>query len=211
MTRKIVYQGALDDQSHYESQKPEASKRYLAEALDAVLARRPVAVPVADSLGCLITRLEPARPLAASHYSTRVAPVIRAKCVTCHRPQGAGPFAFTGYDAVGRWSAMAKETILAGRMAPHDADPEIGQFAFNGALTGREKRDLVTWFDAGAPRGDGPDALEVPLPAAPEWPDGPPDLVLEVPASRYPRPESSTISTRPSRPGSPPIPGCDAS
>lgn len=185
-TRRIVFQGAIDDQSDYESQKPQATKHYLAEAITALLAGRPVAVPVANSLGCLMTPLSADAPLAADHYATLVAPVIRQKCVTCHRPNGAGPFAFTNYTLAKRWAAMSKETILNGRMPPHDADPEVGHFAFDRSLTGAEKRNLVGWVDAGAPRGEGPDPLEVPLTPLPEWPDGKPDLILTVPAYNVP-------------------------
>ena len=36
--RRIVFQGALDDQSDYESQKPQATKHFLADAIEALLA-----------------------------------------------------------------------------------------------------------------------------------------------------------------------------
>ncbi len=185
-TRRIVFQGAVDDQSNYEAQKPQATKHYLADAIEALVAGRPVAVPVAESLGCLMTPLPPEMPLASNHYATLVAPVIREKCVTCHRPKGAGPFAFTSYALAQRWAAMSKETIISGRMPPHDADPEIGHFAFDRSLSGSEKRNLVRWIDAGAPRGEGPDPLEAPLAVAPEWPDGPPDLILSLPPYQVP-------------------------
>ena len=184
--RRIVFQGAVDDQSDYENQKPAATKHYLADAITALVSGRPVAVPVADSLGCLMTPLSQDQPLAASHYATKVAPVMREKCVTCHRAQGAGPFAFSSYALAQRWAAMTKETLLTDRMPPDDADPEIGHFAFQRGLTGSEKRDLVRWIDAGAPRGEGPDPLADPVVPGAEWPEGPPDLVLTVPAYRVP-------------------------
>ncbi len=185
-SRRVVFQGAVDDQSDYENQKPAATRHYLADAITALVAGRPVAMPVADSLGCLMTPLSPEQPLAASHYATKVAPVMREKCVTCHRAQGAGPFAFSSYALAQRWAAMTKETVLTGRMPPADADPETGHLAFQRGLTGTEKRDLVRWIDAGAPRGDGPDPLAAPVVPGAEWPDGPPDLVLTVPAFRVP-------------------------
>ena len=184
--RRVVFQGAVDDQSDYEHQRPAATRHYLADAIAALVAGRPVAVPVADSLGCLMTPLSLDQPLAASHYATKVAPVMREKCVTCHRAQGAGPFAFSRYALAQRWAAMTKETVLTGRMPPADADPEIGHLAFQRGLTGTEKRDLVRWIDAGAPRGEGPDPLADPVAPGAEWPEGPPDLVLTVPAFRVP-------------------------
>ncbi len=185
-SRRIVFQGAVDDQSDYESQKPQATKHFLSDAIEALVAGRDVAVPVADSLGCLMTPLASDGPLAPDHYATKVAPVVREKCVTCHRPKGAGPFAFSSYALAQRWAAMSKETVLNGRMPPHDADIQIGHFAFDRSLSGTEKRDLIRWVDAGAPRGEGLDALDAPVLASPEWPDGPPDLVLTVPPHQVP-------------------------
>ena len=184
--RRVVFQGAVDDQSDYEHQRPAATRHYLADAIAALVAGRPVAVPMADSLGCLMTPLSLDQPLAASHYATKVAPVMREKCVTCHRAQGAGPFAFSSYALAQRWAAMTKETVLTGRMPPADADPAIGHLAFQRGLTGTEKRDLVRWIDAGAPRGEGPDPLADSVAPGAEWPEGPPDLVLTVPAFRVP-------------------------
>lgn len=53
-TWEIVYRGPLDDRLTYEAQKPAATQHYLRDALDAVLAGRPIEVPKRDALGCLI-------------------------------------------------------------------------------------------------------------------------------------------------------------
>ncbi len=69
--RRIVFQGAVDDQSDYEHQKPAATRHFLADAITALVAGRPVAVPVADSLGCLMTPLTHDQPLAGNHYAAQ--------------------------------------------------------------------------------------------------------------------------------------------
>jgi hypothetical protein len=51
---EIVYRGPLDDRLTYEQQKPKATEHYLRDALDALLAGEPIAVPERDALGCLI-------------------------------------------------------------------------------------------------------------------------------------------------------------
>ena len=53
-TWEIVYRGPLDDRLTYEAQKPAATEHYLRDALDAVLAGRPIETPKRDALGCLI-------------------------------------------------------------------------------------------------------------------------------------------------------------
>jgi peroxiredoxin len=53
-TWQIVYRGPVDDRLTYEAQKPAATEHYLRDALDAVLAERPIETPRRDALGCLI-------------------------------------------------------------------------------------------------------------------------------------------------------------
>jgi hypothetical protein len=53
-TWDIVYRGPLDDRLTYERQKPAATQHYLSDAIDALLAGRPIEVRQRDALGCLI-------------------------------------------------------------------------------------------------------------------------------------------------------------
>ena len=50
---KLVYHGPIDDRLNYETQRP-VHHRYLSDALDALLAGKPIAVASARSPGCLI-------------------------------------------------------------------------------------------------------------------------------------------------------------
>jgi peroxiredoxin len=52
-TRTLAFRGPLDDRVGYERQRP-ASKHYLVDALDALLAGQPVKTPYADGVGCLV-------------------------------------------------------------------------------------------------------------------------------------------------------------
>lgn len=53
-TWEVVYRGAIDDRLTYEHQRAEASENYLKDALDAILAGQPIAVPQSEALGCLV-------------------------------------------------------------------------------------------------------------------------------------------------------------
>jgi peroxiredoxin len=57
---QLKYRGPLDDRLSYERQRP-AKNHYLLDALDAVLADKPVATPHADGVGCLVNFPEAAR------------------------------------------------------------------------------------------------------------------------------------------------------
>jgi len=52
-TWKLMYHGPIDDRLSYEKQRP-VEHRYLADAVDAVLAGKPVPVAKANAPGCLI-------------------------------------------------------------------------------------------------------------------------------------------------------------
>lgn len=53
-TWKLAYRGPMDDRLSYEKQRPQATKRYLTDALDQMLAGEAVKVPHADGVGCLV-------------------------------------------------------------------------------------------------------------------------------------------------------------
>ena len=50
---KLAYRGPMDDRLSYERQRP-AKNHYLTDALDAMLAGKPVTTPHADGVGCLV-------------------------------------------------------------------------------------------------------------------------------------------------------------
>lgn len=50
---KLVYRGPIDDRLSYERQRP-ATNLYLKDALDAIVAGRPVKVAQADGVGCIV-------------------------------------------------------------------------------------------------------------------------------------------------------------
>ena len=51
---KLVYRGPMDDRLSYEKQRPSAEKRYLANALEEIVAGKPVSVTHADGVGCIV-------------------------------------------------------------------------------------------------------------------------------------------------------------
>ena len=161
-------------------------------ALDAVLAGKPVARPRIDvAEGRTLSFPEQARAAAFARisYSKDIAPILQAKCVTCHLKGGIGPFAMDSYEVVKGFSPMIRETIRTRRMPPYFADPHIGTFKNNQGLTPAETKTIVHWVEAGAPRGEGPDPLLANAGrVASEWPDnlGKPDVVVDLPAFKVP-------------------------
>lgn len=179
---RIRYRGAIDDRLGYESQKPAAQHQHLRDALEAVLAGKPVPHPVTSAPGCAITY-----PKAApASYVETIAPMLKAKCVQCHTRGGIGPFAMSSHDKVRGWADMIREVLVTRRMPPWQADPHFGKFANDFSLTDDQTRTLVQWIDAGTPRGTGPDPLAGYQPDLPEWTLGRPDYVVSIPEQSIP-------------------------
>ncbi|WP_411288466.1 redoxin domain-containing protein [Phenylobacterium sp.] len=178
---KVAYRGPLNDS---------ANRPLAADAVDALIAGKPVAVASGIATGAVINF--PHRGAAAKaaagkiSYAKAIVPILEQKCVACHQEGGIAPFAMNGYAMVKGFAPMIREAIRTDRMPPWDVDPKVGHFKNDKSLTPNEIKTLVHWIEAGAPRGDGPDRLATTKRVAPEWPLGKPDLVVEIPAYKVP-------------------------
>jgi hypothetical protein len=115
-------------------------------------------------------------------FAERVAPILYEKCVTCHRPGEAAPFALITYDDVRKKGRQIAKVTAARYMPPWHAAHGYGEFADERRLSDDEIATIGQWVSAGMPEGD---KKKMPaLPAFPEgWHLGTPDLVLKMPAA----------------------------
>jgi len=185
---ELLYRGPVDDRLGYERQKSIASENYLSDVLDAVVAGESVPFEKRGGVGCLVNMLEQgkAEQHAAISYSDTIAPMLQENCQGCHRKGGIGPWAMTDYNMIRGFAPMIREVVRTNRMPPWHADPLIGEFHEARGLSDEDKKILVHWIEAGAPRGDGPDVLAENYEAAPEWELGEPDVVLNLTATTVP-------------------------
>jgi hypothetical protein len=218
--REIRYRGAIDDQYGLGTRKDAPSRRYLADALDAILTGRKVVTPATPVFGCPLDRVQPksalsrktqrvraaAGELAAAYdeleppdpievgsvtYAADVASILQQKCQSCHRAGQVGPFPLLTYDDTVRHAATIREVVDDRRMPPWHADPRFGQFENDRSLSIRQRATLLAWVDQGCPLGD---AKAVPAQRAfPEgFSIGKPDLVIEMPEP-YTVPAQGTV------------------
>ncbi|MBI2422068.1 MAG: redoxin family protein [Candidatus Hydrogenedentes bacterium] len=175
---RVLYQGPVDDRFDYGAQRETAEHAWLRDALTAHLAGQPVTNTGGQTKGCLINYLAPAEV----SYSKDIAPILEAKCVSCHVGGGIAPFAMSSYKKVKGWSGMIGETIKTRRMPPWHPDRTVGKFLHDRALSPEQEALVLRWVAQGAPRGEGDDPLELRA-AAPlaKWDLGEPDLVVELP------------------------------
>lgn len=124
--------------------------------------------------------------LSDTMYTDTIAPMLVQKCADCHSTGGIGPWAMTSHAMIQGFSPMIRETVLTKRMPPWHADPEIGEFLHDLSLSVEEARQLVSWIDAGAPRGTGEDLLTSVAGQDSQWELGEPDLVVTLPTFDIP-------------------------
>ncbi len=124
-------------------------------------------------------------------YYGDVEAILQENCQNCHRTGEIGPMPLMTYDQVRPWAKAIKTSVAAKRMPPWFADPQVGHFANDRALSAKELATITDWVDAGAPAGDA--AHKRPAKSFVEgWNIPEPDVVLSM-QKPFPVPAGSKI------------------
>jgi hypothetical protein len=158
-----------------------------------------VAVELADEAGTSMALLltlagpaaaqKPAPGVRQVTFAKEVAPILQRSCVNCHRPGQTAPMSLITYDDARPWARSIKTRVTARDMPPWHLDRNVGiqEFKNDPSLTEQEIDTIVSWVDAGAPRGN---PADMPPPRqfaeGSEWQFGKPDLVVRFPAYKVP-------------------------
>lgn len=177
--RIVRYWGPYDDQYGIGYQRPEPTKKYVEEALDAVLANKKVVTPLVESIGCYIGRVREVDEQSDVTYSKQISRILQKRCVECHREGEIAPFALTKYEEVHGWAEMIDEVVNQQRMPPWHASAEHGKFRNDPRLSDEEKQLIHRWVEAGAPQGD-PKDLPEPRKFTEGWRIPQPDVVIKI-------------------------------
>lgn len=172
----VRYRGRIDD--HRDPTRVRSHD--LRDALDAMLAGKPVPRPEAPAYGCPISTVPAAgaRRTASVTFARDVAPILNKHCVACHRPGEVGPFPLQTYEQAAARAEQIKTYTARRLMPPWKADSN-GEFVNERRLTDKEILTLAAWAKAGAPKGD-PKSLPVPPRFPKGWSLGTPDAVFEM-------------------------------
>lgn len=177
--RVLRYQGRIDDQFGIGFQRPQPTRRDLVEAIEEILAGKPVSQAKTPVAGCIIARKPRPKADGSVTFTKHVARILQDHCQECHRPGQIGPMPLLTYDDVTPWADMIREVVTEKRMPPWHADPKFGKFRNHRALSAESYRTLLAWLDQGCPKGDDAD-----LPAARTfaqgWTIGQPDAVFTM-------------------------------
>ncbi|MBL4672020.1 MAG: redoxin family protein [Arenicella sp.] len=181
---QVVYRGPLSDRVDFERQKNKADKRYVRDTLDALIAGKKVTPSTVNAPGCIINYddIDP----ATISYSETIAPILKENCVACHVQGGIAPWAMSEYAMIKGFAPMMREVVRTKRMPPWHADPDIGHWRNEVGMSDEDTKTLITWIEAGAPRGEGDDPLTQIPPLENVWTLGEPDLIVDIPAFEIP-------------------------
>ncbi len=133
---------------------------------------------------------------AAEHpvtFTKDVAPILQAKCESCHRENSIAPMSLETYEDARPWARAIERAVATREMPPWHLDKTVGiqHFKNDRSLSDEQIETIVQWVNAGAPRGNPED-----MPPPVSWPDGEewmfaelfdePDLIIEAPPYTMP-------------------------
>lgn len=181
--RTLAYRGAVSDQYGPTWSLEAPRRKYLAEALEAVLAGTTPPIMATTAPGCAVEVKPRTARTPPVTYHARVSRIVQANCVECHRKGGLAPFSLETSADVSAHAAMIERVVEAGRMPPWFAAPaapgQPSRWANDRTLAATDKRDLLRWLHGPRPLGQ---PAEAPLPRRydPDWSIGKPDAIFQL-------------------------------
>jgi hypothetical protein len=85
-------------------------------------------------------------------WDREIAPIVKARCVSCHAPGGRAPMPLTTYEEVRPWARAIKEEVLTRRMPKWHVVRGYGDFTNDPTLSSFEIALIAAWADGGAPK-----------------------------------------------------------
>lgn len=114
------------------------------------------------------------KPITSRYtYNEDVFPIFRDRCGRCHVTDGVGPMSLLTYNEAFPWAESVRAELLAEELPLWHTSAS--------ALSAREVDVMLEWSTGGTPQGS---AAKRPPPVTlkNEWPLGPPDEALQMPA-----------------------------
>jgi peroxiredoxin len=174
----LRYGGRIDDRyADRLKRKASITRHDLRQALDELLAGKPVSRPATQAVGCPIAQPQPRKDGKVTFYRD-VLPILQQHCQACHRRGEVAPFPLMTYRQALRWAQDIKEYTCSRKMPPWKP-VEGGAFLGDRRMPDKDIQMLAAWVDEGSPAGDPKDAPP-PRRFPQGWQLGTPDLVLTV-------------------------------
>jgi peroxiredoxin/mono/diheme cytochrome c family protein len=173
----LRYRGRIDDAyAKRLVRNRQISHHDLRDALNELLAGKPVSRPLTEAVGCSINREEAPKRTGDVTYHRDVLPILQKHCQACHRPGEVGPFSLLTYRQAVNWGSDIKEYTSSKQMPPWKPSDGLA-FHNDRVLSDQEIQTLAQWADGGTPEGNPQDAPP-PRTFTAGWQLGKPDLIL---------------------------------
>ncbi len=124
-------------------------------------------------------------------FTRDIAPLLDARCVTCHQADGDAPFSLVTYAEVRQHARQIADVTAKRYMPPWKPEPDSPRFLAERRLRDEEIALIQRWVNAGVPEGLAADLPSSPRPAG-GWLAGEPDLVLALPTLTL-RPDGNDV------------------
>ena len=183
-TARLRYRGAIDDRFGIGFTRPKANQNFLDDALNAVHAGVAVNIPVTSAPGCIVHAPTLKSSSGDVTWHKQVSRIMEAKCQLCHRPGQAGPFPLQTYEQVTLRKGMIRYVLENNIMPPWFAAGDTQRWVGDRHLAANDRKLLIDWIDAGAPKGDVKDAA-IARKWESGWQLGEPDIVLTSPQTLH--------------------------
>jgi thiol-disulfide isomerase/thioredoxin len=175
--RRLRYRGRIDDHYGVGGGKPEATRRDLRAALDAVISGKSVPVPETPIAGCLITPEAIRDPERSVTFYEHVEPIVQKHCQDCHRSGASAPFPLLSYRDVASQAEMIVEVVADRRMPPWHGSRKYLEIVNARGLSDSEREILVQWARGGRARGDPSKRPPPRIFSTAKWAIGEPDAI----------------------------------
>ncbi|MBA3935877.1 MAG: redoxin domain-containing protein [Planctomycetes bacterium] len=177
---RLIYRGAIDN-SYQEPghRRTNVEKHFLADALRAALDGTPPLVAQTPAVGCAFMAEPRIASPATVTFTRDIAPIVFARCTTCHRDGQAAPFPLTNFAQVAKRAKQLADVTAERVMPPWMPSRDHQRFVGERSLAPMEIALFRQWAAVGAPEGLAADLP--PLPQFPQgWRLGKPDLVVKM-------------------------------
>ena len=127
-------------------------------------------------------------------FSKDVAPILQAKCQSCHEPGSIAPMSLRTFQETRPWARAIRDRVSQRQMPPWHIDRGIGiqKFKNDISLSDEQIDTIVSWVDQGALEGNPADMPPLkPVTTTLYWQAerdgfGPPDLIVSAPEYTMP-------------------------
>ena len=104
------------------------------------------------------------RITTALSWDRDIAPIVQARCVTCHRADGRAPMSLSTYETARPWARAIRHQVVTRQMPKWHAARGYGEFANDPSLSPFEIAMIAAWVDGGAPKTIAPKPGAPPAP-----------------------------------------------